>query len=303
MKKAISSLSVITGIVIITLSAISCSPRNTDVNPIQVDIPDEYRIGGMGIGLQAYTFNRFSVMEAIEKTAKAGGKLIEFYPGQRLHPDGDVAFNHFSSDEDIEKVKAKLDEHDIMAINYGVVGLSDEEESHKVFQFANTMGIQVVTSEPTMEDMDRLEGLVKEYDVMLAIHNHPARPDNPDYRVWDPEYVLSMVDGRDSRMGACADVGHWARSGIVPVEGLKILEGRIVSLHMADVDQLSRDGEDVVHGYGVANMGGVLDELQKQNFGGHISLEYETNWDDNVADVAQNIGYIHGWIQSRAVDR
>ncbi len=47
-------------------------------------IPDEYKTGGFFIGCQAYTFNHFSVFEAIEKTAEAGGRVIEFYPGQKL---------------------------------------------------------------------------------------------------------------------------------------------------------------------------------------------------------------------------
>src|SRR5438132_14171449 len=47
-------------------------------------IPDEYRIGSFAMGCQAYTFNRFSVFEAIEKTEQTGGKVIEFYPGQKL---------------------------------------------------------------------------------------------------------------------------------------------------------------------------------------------------------------------------
>lgn len=252
----------------------------------------------MAVGLQAYTFNRFSLMEAIEKTASTGGKVIELYPGQRLSPDSDERFNHFASDEMIDRVKAKLDEHGILAVNYGVVNLQDEEESRQVFEFAKKMGVQAVTSEPSMDAMDRLEELVKEFDVMLAIHNHPPRANNPDYRVWDPQYVRSMVEGRDPRLGASADVGHWIRSDIAPVDGLKILEGRIISLHMADVDQFGREGEDVIHGYGVGNMGAVLDELRRQNFGGHISIEYETNWDHNVPDVAQNIGFIRGWVTS-----
>ena len=40
-------------------------------------IPDEYKTGGFFIGCQAYTFNRYTVFEAIEKTAQAGGKVIE----------------------------------------------------------------------------------------------------------------------------------------------------------------------------------------------------------------------------------
>ena len=47
-------------------------------------IPNEARINGFAIGCQAYSFNRFSVFEAIEKTAETGGKVIEFYPGQML---------------------------------------------------------------------------------------------------------------------------------------------------------------------------------------------------------------------------
>src|ERR1051325_2565178 len=50
-------------------------------------IPDEAKIGGFAVGCQAWTFNRFSAFEAIAKTAEAGGKCIEFYPGQKLSPE------------------------------------------------------------------------------------------------------------------------------------------------------------------------------------------------------------------------
>jgi hypothetical protein len=41
------------------------------------------------------------------------------------------------------------------------------------------------------------------------------------------------------------------------------------------------------------------DELKRQGFGGHISIEYETNWDDNVPDASQNVGFIRGWAAAR----
>lgn len=47
------------------------------------DIPEEYSTGGFFIGSQAYTFNRFTLFEAIEKNAMAGGKVIEFFPGRK----------------------------------------------------------------------------------------------------------------------------------------------------------------------------------------------------------------------------
>ena len=47
-------------------------------------IPESCQTGGFALGCQAWTFKEFSVMEAIQKTAEVGGKVIEFYPGQKL---------------------------------------------------------------------------------------------------------------------------------------------------------------------------------------------------------------------------
>src|SRR5437764_8206427 len=102
----------------------------------EVKIPDECKQGGFAIGCQAYTFNHFTVFEAIEKTAEAGGKVIEFFPGQKLSKEEPkVQWDHNASDETIAKVKAKLAEHKIMAVNYGVVGIPKEETgARKIFE-------------------------------------------------------------------------------------------------------------------------------------------------------------------------
>ena len=75
-------------------------------------IPAEYRIGGFAIGCQAYTFNRFTAFEAIEKTEAAGGKVIEFYPGQALSPDDrSTKVGHEMSPEALQKLQEKLKKH------------------------------------------------------------------------------------------------------------------------------------------------------------------------------------------------
>lgn len=101
-------------------------------------IPDDARINGFAIGCQAYSFNRFSVFEAIEKTAEAGGKIIEFYPGQILtKEERNIKWTHDASDEVIARVKEKLAKHNVRAVNYGVVGIpKDEAGARKIFEFA-----------------------------------------------------------------------------------------------------------------------------------------------------------------------
>lgn len=260
-------------------------------------IPDSHRIGGFAIGAQAYTFNRFSVFEAIEKTAAAGGKVIEFYPGQRLSKDEPaVKWDHNAPDDVIKKVQDKLAEHGIKAVNYGVVGISkDEAEARKVFGFAKKLGLYAVTTE-SVDAMDTIEKLVKEYDIRVAFHNHPRQPKNPNYKVWDPNYILSVVKDRDPRIGSCADTGHWLTSGLDPVECLQILKGRVISSHMKDRNVKGDPGHhDVAYGAGVAGVPAVLDELKKQGFQGNISVEFEYNWDHSVPDVAQCIGFVRGY--------
>src|SRR5437762_3596079 len=146
-------------------------------------IPDDYKIGSFALGCQAYTFNRFSVFEAIEKTAQAGGRVIEFFPGQKLSADqAEVKWDHNATDDVIEKVKAKLAQHHIKAVNYGVVGIpKDETQARKIFEFAKKLGLYGITTE-SVESIDTIEKLVKEYDIRVGFQDRKSTRLNSSHR-------------------------------------------------------------------------------------------------------------------------
>jgi sugar phosphate isomerase/epimerase len=256
-------------------------------------IPDEYKINGFAVGCQAWSFRNFTVKEAIELTHKAGGKIIEFIPGQALSPDQPkVKFDHHASDELIQQVKQWCKENDVLGVNYGVVtpgGRNAAERAKEwdaIFAFAHKMDLYGVTSEPRAEDMDHIEQLVKQYDIHFCIHDHPKQPKNPNYKFWDPNYVLSLVKDRDPRMGSCADTGHWLASGVDPIEALKILNGRVMSSHLKDRNQKGPVHHDVAWGSGVGDVKGVLAELKAQGFQGNIDIEYESDMEKDPATNA-----------------
>ena len=259
-------------------------------------IPDDCKTGGFAVGGQAWTFREYTVMEAIDKTAEAGGKVIEFMPGQAFSPQQpDVKFDHNASDAIIAEVQAHLKERGIRAVNYGVVAIpKDEAGARQIFDFAKKLGLYGITTE-SVESIDTIEKLVKEYDIRVGFHNHPRQPSNPSYKMWDPNYILSVVKARDPRIGAAADTGHWIRSGLDPLACLKILRGRIISTHLKDLNEKSPDAHDVPYGTGVSNIPGILDELKRQHFAGNVSIEYESNWKNSVIDVAQCVGFIRGY--------
>src|SRR5438034_428045 len=120
----------------------------------EVKIPEQCKQSGFAIGCQAYTFNHFSVFEAIEKTAEAGGKVIEFYPGQKLtKEEPKTAWDHRASEEIIRRVEEKLNQHGIKAVNYGVVGGADAAEWRQIFEFAKRLKLYAVTT----EDVSKLD--------------------------------------------------------------------------------------------------------------------------------------------------
>jgi sugar phosphate isomerase/epimerase len=259
-------------------------------------IPADALTGGFAIGCQAYSFNRFSVFEAIEKTEQTGSKTIEFYPGQKLSKEEpNVKWGHDASDELIARVKEKLTQHGIRAVNYGVVPIpGNESEARKIFEFAKKLGLYGVTTEST-ESLDVIEKLVKEYDIRVCFHEHAKQPNNPKYQIWNPEWLRDLLKDRDRRIGACADIGHWQTSGIKALDGIKTLGPRVLSLHMKDRAALGPGQHDCIFGTGTANIGGVLAELKRLGFEGNISIEYEFNWDNSVPDIAQCIGFVRGW--------
>jgi len=280
---------IISGVLLAAMVMLSTLLVASETLPVKnhptIDVYDGWRLG-----TQAWTFNRFTLYEAIDKTASLGLDWIEAYPhGQKLSPEKpDVIFGHEMPIAVRKEVKQKLKEAGLRLVNYGVVALpNDEQKCRKVFDFAKDMGIETLVAEPPAEAFDLLDRLCQEYNINLAVHNHP-KPSG----YWNPDTVLELCQGRSKRIGFCADVGHWARSGIDPVDALKKCEGRIISLHLKDINEFGiRKAHDVVWGTGVCNIEGILRELDRQNFKGVFAIEYEHNWEKSLPEIRKSVEY------------
>lgn len=239
---------------------------------------------GWKLGAQAYTFRLYSFFEAVQKIDSCQLRYVEAYPGQQIGagisgtmgPDMDQATRKL--------VLKMLKDQKVKLVAFGVTGGKTEADWIRLFDFCRDMGIHTITSEPDEKDIPLLSRLADRYAINVAIHNHP---DPAHY--WNPEVVLRAIRGQSKRIGACADIGHWVRSGLDPVESLKKLEGHILHAHMKDLNEKSKAAHDVHWGEGVCNIPGVIAELKRQNFKGAISAEYEYNWQSNSQDVAASV--------------
>lgn len=252
----------------------------------KADEYDQVRIKKIPIAMQCWTFHRFSFFETLEKTAALGIKYLEAYPGQVLDKSNPaVRFGHSLADEQLDIIKQKLKEHGITLVSYGVVGFNNDETGMKqVFDFARKMGIRTIVAEPDYDDYSLIEKMVKQYDIAVAIHNHP-KPTK--YAL--PETVLARVQGLDERIGACADTGHWMRSGVEPTAALRMLTGRIRNVHLKDLHAFAdKAAYDVPFGQGKADIRSILAESTLQDYRGFLVIEHENPADlDNPAPPIQ----------------
>jgi sugar phosphate isomerase/epimerase len=243
---------------------------------------------GWRLAIQCWTFRRMTLFETIDTAASLGIRYLEIYPGQKLSKERPTPVGHTMDAANREALREKLAAAHVHLLAYGVVGLSaGEAESRKVFDFAKEMGIVQITSEPPAEAFDTVDKLVKEYDIEVAIHNHP-KPS----RYWDPARVLEVIAGRDERIGFCADTGHWVRSGIDPVGALEESAGRIIGFHLKELNEFGNpSAHDVPWGTGNAKMRAIMAEMKRQGFRGVCSIEYERDTPELVDNVRRCIAY------------
>jgi sugar phosphate isomerase/epimerase len=250
------------------------------------------RIKKFPFAVQCWTFRKFSFFEALQKIKDLGIQYVQPYPGQILEKSNPKwKFDHNLPENQIERIKKKLEELGLSLVSYGVVNLgNNEKEMQQVFQFARTLGIRTIVTEPGFDDYSLIDKMVRKYGIHVAIHNHPTPS-----KYARPETVLYRVDGFDQRIGACADTGHWMRSGVNPVEALRALEGRIQDVHLKDLNAFgTKDAFDVPFGEGKANVRDILAELTLQDYAGYISIEHEKKEDvDNPSPaVRRGLEYV-----------
>jgi sugar phosphate isomerase/epimerase len=243
---------------------------------------------GWRLGCQAYSFNRFTFYEAIEKIVSLGLHYVEMYPGQALSKEkADARTDEGMSASVRAELKKRLADAGVKLVCYGVCGLSkDEGGSRRTFDFAKDMGIETIVSEPGFDAFDTVEKLCDEYQINVALHNHPSP--SP---YWNCDTVLKVCKGRSKRIGACADTGHWMRSKLNPLECIKKLEGRIISFHFKDLNQSGDGAHDVPWGTGEGKLKGMLAEIHRQGFKGVFSIEYEHNWLNSLPEIAESVAY------------
>jgi sugar phosphate isomerase/epimerase len=196
------------------------------------------------------------------------------------------------SDDELRQIRLKLDGAGVRLLTYYVQDIpGDEAGCRKVFEFGRKIGIETFMSEPKPEALGTVEKFCDTYDINVALHNHDAKA-SPMY--WNPAGILKACQGRSKRLGACADLGYWMRGGIDPIEAVRQLHDRLITVQMHDLHARGPDGYDVPWGTGVGHTAAFLKELHRLGIRPTMfGLEYSYNWLESMPEIAKCIAFFN----------
>jgi inosose dehydratase len=228
----------------------------------------------LNLGIQLYSLRGYPVDEALRHARDLGVKFIEFYPGMwPITADADA----------IAAMQKKLADLGLTVSAHGVNRFTkDAAANRKIFEFGKAAGITIFGADPDPDSFESLDALVKEFDIRIAIHNH-----GPTHRYNKALDVLAAVEKYDPRIGACADLGHFLRSGERPVDVIRLLAGRLYGIHLKDFAEMQDKTKGVILGQGHIDVPAVMAALVAAKFpaDGALSIEYEENPKNPLADI------------------
>lgn len=239
-------------------------------------------------GVALFSFHRHPFATALEMADSANVEYVEGFSFYKMGGGfGDQTMGALDQ-PGRNKLKDMLKEKDIAMSSMYVDGAKNAEDWKQFFELGRDLTLQYLVCEPPKEHWDLIDSLAGVYNIPIAIHEH-ARGISA---YWHPDSVLAAIQGR-KHIGACADLGHWARSGLDPVACLRQLEGHILGVHLKDVDELNNvKAKDVNPGEGVIDFPAVVAELKRQGFSGVMHVECEHNLDHNLPEVQRALRYI-----------
>ena len=247
------------------------------------------------IGLAGYTFRKKTLDETLDIMQRVDAHYLCVKEAHLKYDADDAAIAAF---------KKKCAEHGVVPYALGPLYTQDVSQLRPYFEFAKRMGVKVVTGVPfdppagkgkprtsSRKQLEEIDKLVKAFDIRYAIHNHgPSMP-----KLFpDADHGWALIKDLDPRVGFCLDIGWEYANGKDPVATIRKYGDRIHDVHIKNFEKGKPNGHAIPLPRGKIDYVAVFSALAEVGYAGVCALEYERDFDDNLAGIAESIGYARG---------
>jgi sugar phosphate isomerase/epimerase len=227
---------------------------------------------GWKFGIALWTFHDVDFPASLSLVDSAGLTLIE---PNTFHRAGgalaDTLVGNLSA-PGLAGLKAMIAKRELVCESVYVAGDSTLASWVRQFEVARALGAAFVTTEPPTSMLNSIDSLAGAYGLKVAIHDHWKGVSE----YWHPDSTLKALEGRKN-FGVCADLGHFPKSGINPVDAVRKFRGKLLAIHLKDVAAYDNPTlKDVQAGKGVVDFPAIFKELKNQDFKGNIYIERDS---------------------------
>ncbi|WP_238618375.1 family 16 glycoside hydrolase [Bacteroides thetaiotaomicron] len=255
--------------------------------------PNAERLGWK-VGMQFYSFHKYTFFEGIDLTRALGLHYIEATIGARISPESTQSIYAGMPKEWMDRIKQKLAASGVKceSIYYWMDGSGKGFED--VVKFCKEMGWMIVTDPRRANNGGKpvsfYEEILNKYGVKMAFTNHPKAAS-----YWNPDFTVEDTKDYGPCIGASEDIGHYMRGGFDTYEIAKryIEIGKMYHFHMRDVSERAPHGLDVPCGAGKGRLSEIFQALNDNNVKPLMMLEYEHDFDNPMPYLIQSVNYIN----------
>jgi sugar phosphate isomerase/epimerase len=241
------------------------------------------------LGLASYTFRNFHREQ-----------LIGFMKQLNVNALNAKNINDHLPNDPQEEAQAVADyaKAGIILHAAGDIDILDDDDAaiRSKFEYCKRANIpMMVARDPMPETLPRIERILKEYDIRVAINDH-GKAD----KIWPSTLdALKAIKHMDPRIGCCVDVGHFVRSNIDVVQAIHEMGPRLFDVHIKDLPKppIEKDQPvpaQVAVGDGIMPVREIFQALIAIQYGGYIDLEYEVFPDDPMPGVIASFAFMRG---------
>ena len=137
-------------------------------------------------------------------------------------------------------------------------------------------------------DRDFLVATLNEYDLKLAIENHPEQS--------AADMMKQIGDGAGGRIGTAVDTGWYATHGCSVPEIVHELREHILHIHLKDIQSVG-EHVNVGYGQGVVPLEDCVKVLCDLNYAGDYSIENHAFDHDPTEELREALPMLQSWLK------
>lgn len=197
----------------------------------------------------------------------------------------------WATDQHIQIAAQLLDQHNVEVTSIGGEFGDTREKFVSACKLAVGVGTTLLSGTVPLLFMDRdfLVQALQDYDLRLAIENHPEK--TPD------EMLLQIGDTAGGRIGTAVDTGWYATHGYNAAEAIIHLNEHLLHIHLKDIRAVG-DHVNCGYGQGIVPLEDCVLTLRDISYSGDISVENHCFDHDPTDELRQALGMLRTWMQN-----